>query len=148
MAISSCLVDSNVLLRLALRDSPDHRVVRTAVASLQSGNAQLFFTHQNISEFWNVATRPKEQNGFGLSVDEVEREVKGIERGLTFLPDSEALYREWRRVVTAYQVRGLQVHDARLAAAMLVHNVPHILTLNVEDFKRYQGITAVHPNTV
>lgn len=86
MAIASCLVDSNVLLRLALRDSPDHQVVRTAVTKLQGANAVLFFTHQNISEFWNVATRPKEQTGFGLSVAEVNTEVQSIERGWVFLP--------------------------------------------------------------
>ena len=147
MAITSCLVDSNVLLRLALRDNSDHKIVQSAVAKLQGANAALFFTHQNISEFWNVATRPKEQNGFGLSVAEVAREVQNIERGLTFLPDSETLYREWRRVVVEYQVRGLQVLDARLAAAMLVHRIPHILTLNGEDFRRYRGITAVHPSS-
>ncbi len=148
MAISSYLVDTNVLLRLALRDNSDHGVVQSAVAKLQGANAALFFTHQNISEFWNVATRSEEQNGFGLSVAEVEREVQSIERGLTLLPDSEALYHEWRRVVVDYQVRGLQVHDARLAAAMLVHGIPHILTLNVEDFRRYRGITAVHPGSL
>ena len=60
MAITSCLVDSNILLRLALRDSPNHGIVKAAVTKLEGGNTALFFTHQNISEFWNVATRPKE----------------------------------------------------------------------------------------
>jgi len=40
------------------------------------------------------------------------------------------------------------VHDARLAAAMLVHGIGHILTLNVADFSRYSGLTAVHPSSV
>lgn len=45
MAITSCLVDSNVLLRLALRDNSDHKIVQSAVAKLQGANAALFFTH-------------------------------------------------------------------------------------------------------
>ena len=42
---------------------------------------------------------------------------------------------------------GVQVHDARLVAAMKIHGINHILTLNVGDFKRYQteGIKAVTP---
>jgi predicted nucleic acid-binding protein len=32
------------------------------------------------------------------------------------------------------------VHDARLAAVMLAHGVNHILTFNVDDFRRYPGI--------
>jgi hypothetical protein len=35
-----------------------------------------------------------------------------------------------------------------LAAAMVVHGVRHILTLNVNDFVRFQELTAVHPDTV
>jgi predicted nucleic acid-binding protein len=45
-------------------------------------------------------------------------------------------------------VMGVQVHDARLAAAMRVHRVSHILTLNVTDFERFSGLTAVHPSSL
>jgi hypothetical protein len=31
---------------------------------------------------------------------------------------------------------------------MQVHGVSHILTLNVTDFSRFSGLTAVHPETV
>jgi predicted nucleic acid-binding protein len=42
-------------------------------------------------------------------------------------------------------VSGVQVHDARLAAAMYVHGVTYILTLNVADFSRFAGLTPLHP---
>jgi predicted nucleic acid-binding protein len=93
-------------------------------------------------------TRPQSRNGLGLAVAEAEREVRAIEAGMSFLPDNEALYREWRRIVLQYEVLGVQVHDARLAAAMHVHHVTHILTLNVMDFQRFSGLTALHPNTI
>lgn len=46
-----------------------------------------------------------------------------------------------------YSVLGVTAHDARLVAAMKVGGVSHILTFNVEDFKRYHGveITVVTP---
>ena len=49
-----------------------------------------------------------------------------------------------------YGVSGVQVHDARLVATMIVHGVTHILTFNTSDFVRYapQGIVAVDPATV
>ena len=65
---------------------------------------------------------------------------------MNLLPDNESVYREWRRIVVQYSVSGVQVHDARLAAAMYVHHVDHILTLNVTDFSRFTGLTAMHPN--
>ena len=84
---------------------------------------------------------------FGLSITEAEREVRVIEGGMVLLPDNEAIYREWRRIVVRY-VSGVQVHDARLAAAMYVHSVGHIPTLNVADFSRFDGLTALHPASI
>jgi len=92
-------------------------------------------------------TRPPVRNGLGLTVAEAERQVRAIESGMSFLPDSEAVYREWRRIVVQYGM-GVQVHDARLAAAMRVHRVSYILTLNLADFSRFSGLTAVHPGSI
>jgi hypothetical protein len=47
--------------------------------------------------------------------------------------------------VVAQRVSGVQVHDARLVAAMHVHRIRHLLTLNVEDFRRYGDIVVVSP---
>ncbi|WP_242541132.1 hypothetical protein [Phormidium pseudopriestleyi] len=44
-----------------------------------------------------------------------------------------------------YGVRGVNLHDARLVAGMVVHGLTHILTFNTRDFARYGEVTAVHP---
>jgi len=148
MAIASCLVDTNILLRITRRTDPQHKVVDTALARLAGQGAALYYTHQNIAELWNAMTRPIARNGLGLTAAEAGREVHAIESGMSLLPDSEAVYREWRRIVVQYGVSGVQVHDARLAAAMYVHAVNHILTMNVADFGRFKGLTAVHPDSI
>src|ERR1700723_2274144 len=148
MAITSCLVDTNILLRMTRRSDPQHQIVDTALARLASQGIILHYTHQDIAELWNVMTRPPVRNGLGLTVAEAERQVRAIESGMSLLPDSEAVYREWRRIVVQYGVLGVQVHDARLAAAMRVHRVSHILTLNVADFSRFSVLTAVHPGSI
>jgi hypothetical protein len=59
------------------------------------------------------------------------------------------IYDVWERLVAQYQVSGVNDHDARLTAAMVVHGITHILTFNIEDFNRYAGeITPVHPTAV
>ena len=148
MAIASCLLDTNILLRMTRRSDPQHQVVDAALAQLAGQGTILHYTHQNIAELWNAMTRPPERNGFGLTVTDAEREVQVIEAGMIFLPDNEAVYREWRRIVVQHSVVGVQVHDARLAAAMYAHRVNHILTVNVSDFSRYSGLTAVHPTSL
>jgi len=148
MAIASCLVDTNILLRMTRRSDPQHQLVDTALARLAGQGTIFHYTHQNIAELWNAMTRPLVRNGFGLTIAEAEREVRVIEAGMSFLPDSAAVYREWRRIVLQHGVLGVQVHDAHLAAAMYVHHVSHILTLNVTDFNLFSGLTAVHPGSV
>jgi predicted nucleic acid-binding protein len=51
-------------------------------------------------------------------------------------------------ILVTYGVSGVQVHDARLAAAMRVHGVKRILTFNERDFARYRDIEPVHPRAV
>jgi len=131
------LVDTNVLLRFADREHPLHSKVRAAVRTLRAAGHSLRATPQNCVECWNVATRPIDKNGFGLLPADADRLLRLVERLFSVLPDSPAVYPQWRQLVVLYDVSGVQVHDARLVAAMMVHSVTHILTFNVTDFVRY-----------
>jgi predicted nucleic acid-binding protein len=142
------LIDTNILLRLSKQDDPQHDLVQRALENLDNQGAGLYFSLQNIAEFWNVCTRPVDRNGYGLSIDETILRVEAIEHTMTLLPENERVYSLWRGIVAANHVRGVQVHDARLAALMQSHGVTHILTLNQPDFVRYAEIQAVYPSQV
>ena|SRR5437016_5382800 len=143
-------MDTNVLLRFADRTHPLHPRVRAAVRTLRAEGHRLQATSQNCVEFWNVATRPVDKNGLGLAPAEADRLLRLVERLFSVLPDLPAVYPQWRQLVVAFGVSGVQVHDACLVAAMRVHSVTHILTFNVIDFVRYAalGIVAVDPLTL
>ena len=139
------LFDTNILLRLTRPGDPTHTLIQRAIRQLLRENASLTYCPQNIVELWNVLTRPIDRNGFGLSSGEAEEEVRLIEREFTLLPDTEQIHPIWRRLVNDHGVRGRQVHDARLVAAMRAHGLSHLLTLNRADFLRYGDITIVDP---
>jgi predicted nucleic acid-binding protein len=143
----SYLVDTNILLRLCDRHHPLHATIRTAIRSLRSKGNKLQVAPQNCIEFRNVATRPSDRNGFGLTSDKVDGLLRLIERLFPIVPDVPVVYLEWRQLTTDFKVMGIQVHDARLVATMKVYGITHILTLNTVDFKRYAsaGIVAVNP---
>lgn len=144
------LVDTNVLLRFAHRTHALHPTVRNATRKLRADGHSLRAAPQNFVEFWNVATRPTDKNGFGLIPEKADRLLRLVERLFPLLPDSPTVYTEWRRLVVSFGVSGIQVHDARIVAAMSVHGVTHILTFNTTDFVRYNtmGIVAMDPATV
>ncbi len=145
VAITAYLLDTNILLRLSQPGGPYDEIVTTAVEHLVSERITLFYTLQNAAEFWNLCTRPREQNGLSLDISEADRRLRLIERQFVLLPETAAVYLEWHRIVTEYSVSGVQAHDARLAAVMYVNHVSHLLTLNPRDFGRYTGLMAVHP---
>ena len=113
-----------------------------------AGTIQFFFSPQNIAEFWNVATRPVERNGLGLSPDRTFQEIAGIEKSLFLLPDVPEIYVSWKEIVRANKVLGVKVHDARLVAIMTVYSVSGLLTFNAADFARFTNITAIHPSSL
>ena len=68
----SYLVDTNILLRLVQPDSPEYGTIRQCTDHLWERGADLFYTSQNLAEFWNVCTRPANRNGFGFSVADAD----------------------------------------------------------------------------
>jgi predicted nucleic acid-binding protein len=88
------------------------------------------------------------QRRYGLSIRETAKKLRLIERLVEFSPDSLATFQEWKRLVAAHSITGIQVHDARIAAAMNAYGISQILTFNGNDFKRFSGITVVDPKSV
>ena len=148
--MTTYLVDTNVLLRFVLRSNPSYPATRRMYRTLRQRGDRLSITSQNCIEFWNVATRPFNRNGLGLSVNEVRRQLRFVERTFPLLLDTPDVYTIWRQLVVAYGVSGVQVHDAHLVAAMLANGITHILTFNAADFTRYTGagIVVVDPESI
>lgn len=141
-------VDSGILLRAVHRADPLYPEVRSAIRSVLRDRPPLLTGLQQFAEFWNVSTRPPaERGGFNLSVDEVARRLRRIERGAKVLTETPLTPGIWKSLVQTHGVRGVQVHDARTVALMLTHSITQLLTLNKADFLRYErdGIVVMTP---
>ena len=119
-----------------------------AVSVLLANDVSVYVLAQNIAEFWNVCTRPADKNGLGLSIKQTDAEVTQIENLLTVIPDIPAVYTQWRRLVVQHSVSGIQVHDARIVAAMKAHAIRYIITFNRADFRRYKDIDVLTPSEI
>src|SRR5436305_935759 len=142
------LADTNILLHFANAADAAHALVFAAVTTLLARGERLHYTHQNRREFWYVCTRPPANNGLGLTVAQTEEWLRRIDATFHRPPDLAAAGPEWDRLVHHYQVHGRAVHDAQIVASMITHGLTQILTINVDDFRRYSEVTAVHPRDV
>ncbi len=142
-------LDSNILLRLLKRSGPVCKEIRQAMKLLGQQGAVFCYFPQNAAEFWNVCTRPATaRGGYGFTVAQTTRRLKLIEKHFQLLPDDMGVYTHWRQMVESLNILGVQVHDAKIAAAMKEHGVKTLLTINATDFKRFNHMTAVSPEEV
>ena len=63
------VLDTNVLLRAADKSSAQHLTIFRVIASLKENDQELFLAPQVLMEFWSVATRPLDVNGFGWPIE-------------------------------------------------------------------------------
>lgn len=137
-------LDTNLLLRSSEPSHPTHAIAVGVIKRLLENGDRIYLIPQNLIEFWNIATRPVKNNGFGWTPAKAD-EISELESFFTILPDNQAIYREWRRLVVAFEVIGKKVHDTRIVAAMNVHKIPNLLTFNLADFKRFKNIEIFDP---
>jgi predicted nucleic acid-binding protein len=141
-------VDTNVLVGAIQTFDPNLRATaRRAVKSLYRTGEELLCFPQNLVEFWNASTRPAGANGLGFSPEQAARYLDRFQTIFRILPETPEILPAWRKLVLQHRVSGIKVHDARIVAAMSVHQVPKILTFDLEDFNRYENITVVHPTS-
>lgn len=144
------LVDTCVLIPAFNPQAIEREDVRQALRMLVDAGETLVVTPQNIAEFWNVSTRPVENNGRGLTNDQVRKMVNLICRASRLEYESPKSFLRWREIVDRRELKGIAVHDARLVSVMLASGIQSILTRNTNDFRRYEpeGIQVFTPRDV
>ena len=142
--MSRYLADTNILLRYADTGANQHSLIMQALETLTLRQDEVVMVPQNIYEFWSVGTRPEDKNGLGWTTAKTRAVADQLVKRFPLLPDTPSVFTDWLELVTRFDVKGKQVHDAHLVAAMQTHNVGNLLTLNVKDFERYL-IKPVHP---
>ena len=146
------LIDTNVLLQTEEARCDQHEAARRALHILFSSKALIgIIFPQIIAEYWSICTRPQREDhrgGFGWTNSITSERAAAWEKAYTLFRDKPEIYDRWRYLITHYNVKGKKVHDARLVAAMLVHDIGHILTFNGDDFKRFDEITVLHPDQI
>ncbi len=139
------VLDTNILLRLVHAAAPEHAVCQDAVRRLVELGGELAITGQIAVEFWVVATRPLNVNGFGWAPAVARNKLDEILGEVKLLAEPTDTTAVWLDLVTACSISGKRAHDARIAAALRASGVRYLLTLNPSDFIGIPDIISIHP---
>lgn len=142
------LLDTNILLRSANPADSQYQVTADAIDALHDRGHKLVLVPQVLYEFWVVATRPIENNGLGWTSAKACGELLQLQDVFRLLRDERTIFACWQRLVSQYDVKGKQAHDARIVAAMERFGLTRLLTFNIRDFTRYPSIRAISPESV
>ncbi len=140
------LVDTNVLLRIAQPGHPHRQPALDAIESLRVRDGEEFAScPQCLYEMYVVCSRPISANGLGMTPQRAHAEIASARALFQVLPETPQVYSTWEGLIAKYGPVGKRAHDARLAALMLEHHVPRLLTFNDADFSRFVEIAALNP---
>lgn len=140
------LLDTNILVRMAEPGTAACEEALTAIAHLGPAGFQPCIVPQVLYEYWVVCTRPQAQNGLGISTAQASNDIERLAELFFLLRDERAIFDLWCGLVDSHRVAGKNAHDARLVAAMLRHQVAHLLTFNAADFARFGSIAVFTPS--
>jgi predicted nucleic acid-binding protein len=136
--VDRVLLDTNVLLAATDEARVEHEVAMRALNDWPRAGIALYTSGQILREYLAVATRPGAQNGLGLSRDDALHNVHSLRGRLTLLAEDQRVHDRLVDLVGSVDCTGKQVHDANVAATMLVHGVENLVTMNIADFARFQ----------
>jgi predicted nucleic acid-binding protein len=132
------MLDTNVLLAATDEGRAEHNDALTIINDWAAGHTDVCTSGQILREYLSVATRPAEKNGLGLNLPDALGNVRAIRERTTLLTEDSKVADRLFGLLGDVQCLGKQVHDANLVATMLIHGIDTVVTMNLEDFTRFE----------
>jgi len=136
-------LDTNVLLIATDRSRAGHTVAQKILIAGSSGTIHLAFSGQIIREYLVVATRPLDVNGLAMSTADALRNVAAFRRRTLFFDETEAVSNQLDDLVKLGNIAGKRIHDANVAATMIVHKIPILISENGDDFSPFPDVSVL-----
>lgn len=138
MTGAKVFLDTNILLRMILTQMNQHAEVDALVKRTISEGAELWISGQVIREFIVQATHPRTL-AEPLTIEQVVHEIEAMKPLFQIADETAAVRDKLLELLQQYPTQGKQVHDANIVATMLAYEIDTLLTLNVDDLKRFEG---------
>jgi predicted nucleic acid-binding protein len=137
-------IDTNILLRANIPTAPLHEAARKSVENLWDEGAELWISRQVLREY--IVNVSREQGLFQpMPPATIEARISYFQRVFRIADDKQETTKHLLKLLQEIKFGGKQVHDANIVATMLSYNIPYLLTLNIDDFKRFSAYITLLP---
>lgn len=139
------VLDTNVLVYAHREDAPFHKAAREVVRRLAEGPATWGIPWPCLHEFLAVVTHPRVFRPPSTTAQALAQvEAWAASPTLALLGEESDHVRVLADLMRRGDVRGPQVHDARVAAICLSAGVRELWSVD-RDFSRFPGLRTVNP---
>lgn len=138
-------VDTNILVYAHRADAEWHEAAAQAVAGLAEGTPEWAIPWPCLNEFLAIVTHPrifKTPTPANLAFGQVEAWLESP--SLVVLSENEGHFEAMRETALAARVTGARLHDARVAALCVSHDISELWTAD-RDFSLFSGLKTRNP---
>ncbi|WP_375503267.1 type II toxin-antitoxin system VapC family toxin [uncultured Jatrophihabitans sp.] len=139
------VLDTNVLLAATDEARAEHGWATAAINDWPAAGIVLYASGQILREYLAASTRPLEQNGLGMTRSDAVANVRALRARLGLLVEDAKVADRLLTLLETVECAGKQVHDANVVATMVVHGIDTVVTMNVDDFARFDDLVTVVP---
>jgi uncharacterized protein len=138
-------IDTNILVYAHRADSPFHKAAISCVRTLAEGAQAWAIPWPCIHEFYAIATHPKIYNPPSTS-DEAIKQISAwiASKSLVVIGETSTHWVTLKSQLVAGKVVGPQIHDTRIAALCLQHDIHELWSVD-RDFSRYPLLKTRNP---
>jgi len=138
------LIDTNVLVYAHNQDSPFHKQSLSLVKAAIAGEFRGVLAEQNLVEFYSIVPDKRRiaKPLPPLRARELLEDYLKLPFEIIF-PNKETIGKLFM-LCKESKIKNGRVFDAHLAATMLSHQIKHIVTANVKDFKSFTEIKVLN----
>ncbi len=138
---NAVFIDTNILVFANVLETPFHEQALAAVNTADRAGRTIWISRQIIREYLVTLTRP--QTFKNLPKATVFEQVEQFRKRFEVADDTPVVTEQLIKLLGDFRVGGKQVHDANIVATMLAYSIPCLLTHNVQDFKRFEGLIKI-----
>ncbi len=138
-------VDTNILVYYHRAENRFHQAARKLILGLHEGGDPWAIPYPCVSEFLAIVTHPRIFTP-ATPMKEAMKELLYLSESpnLYFLAEGRRYLESLEKTVAHANIAGGKVHDARIVAIALEHNISTLYSLD-RDFSRFQGLRVVNP---
>ena len=145
MTDAKVFLDTNIVLRATITQFPLHGQVLEFVNTYVVSGTELWINRQIVREYFNQVTRPQIFMS-PMKSEQIQPQYEVMRAMFKIADETEAVTTQLITLLQAYPTAGKQVHDANIVATMLAYDINTLLTMNIDDFKRFEDkITLISP---